>query len=513
MSESSPQHKRWHWLQRLLAWAARASESSGQGQAEPAENKSVGLDCQAAALPWPGQRSLLAGREAKPAETAAPYYFIHIPKTAGTSLIAVLDRSFHQERIFPAQLWRELTPELVAQAHQYDFFRGHFGGGGLKVFPNTTPRTLTLLRDPVSLSVSTYHFVRREKETRLHRLLTDEQMTLRQFVTDARSRHLIANRQVRYLSFDIHEDPEGQDIFLSEQSQAVVRQWLPANPPRLTDAQRHERARQRLQDCVWFGLQDRFDDSLRLLAWQLGLPPIGASERLNVNPGQTRLDEATREAIVAQNQWDEKLYAWAVAEFERRMARMRQALASERHSPHDTLDDLLLRNYRRRAEARVRKAKNNRWPGQWRGDFAEPLAGSHWHRRELALPQQQWFRWTGPGRVADRWFLLQPGNYTLTLEILNGLSCHDLDQLRLRVNGQSLAYRLTRGAGSVVRQLQAFVPADTFNGSPLLRLECELPRTATHAEAFGSDDQRRVGMAVQSINWQPAPATNPRHTD
>lgn len=436
-------------------------------------------------------------------DASRPFYFIHIPKTAGTSLIAILDRLFHQTHIFPAQLWRELRPEIVQQASRFSFFRGHFGGGGLKVFSGSSPQLLTMLRDPLPLSVSTYHFIRREKNTRVHQLVKDLGMTLEAFAAHPRTRILLNDRQVRYLSFDIHDDPDAQDIFLSSTSEQVVRQWLPDKAPELTAEQRYQRALSTLKTCEWFGIQERFDDSLRLFAWQFGLPPVGVSERLNARRKASRVSEQARLSIERANSWDRRLYAWAVDEFERRFDRMKTALENVRQRKTDTIDDLLRHAYRQRVEQYLRRLPESALPDRWRYHFDQPLIGCHWHRRELALPEKHWFRWTGPQKTADLWLVLKPGRYQLSLEVINAISPADIEQLRLQANEVELSTRVQGDAGSVVRTIQAQLSARVFDGSAVLRLQIRVPRVQTHAEAFGSDDQRRVGVAVRSITIEP----------
>ena len=67
----------------------------------------------------------------KESKKKAAYYFTHVPKTAGTSFIVLLDRLFNQPDIFPQQLWREVG-SIDAEANDaFELFRGHFGGGGV----------------------------------------------------------------------------------------------------------------------------------------------------------------------------------------------------------------------------------------------------------------------------------------------------------------------------------------------------------------------------------------------
>ncbi len=83
-------------------------------------------------------------------------YFVHIPKTAGTSFIVLLDRFYAAEKIYPHQLWREAKDIDLAQNEQYDLYRGHFGGGGVSVLTHRAVEFFTILRDPVALAHSTF---------------------------------------------------------------------------------------------------------------------------------------------------------------------------------------------------------------------------------------------------------------------------------------------------------------------------------------------------------------------
>ena len=60
-------------------------------------------------------------------------YFVHVPKTAGTSFIVLLDRFYPADKIFPHQLWREIKHIDVNCNAQFDLYRGHLGGGGVAV--------------------------------------------------------------------------------------------------------------------------------------------------------------------------------------------------------------------------------------------------------------------------------------------------------------------------------------------------------------------------------------------
>ena len=64
-------------------------------------------------------------------------YFLHIPKTAGTTFTAVLDNAFSDLKKLEAQTWNRVPSlddfeERLKSGkllHSYEYIRGHFGYG------------------------------------------------------------------------------------------------------------------------------------------------------------------------------------------------------------------------------------------------------------------------------------------------------------------------------------------------------------------------------------------------
>ncbi|MDF3352138.1 sulfotransferase family 2 domain-containing protein [Sulfitobacter sp. KE34] len=84
--------------------------------------------------------------------------FLHIPKTAGTSLVQALSKNFAEDRVMPGGLVYELDhhdPAYLRQ--QYDLLYGHVGMDALA--PVAT-QIITLVREPTERIISLYNYWR-----------------------------------------------------------------------------------------------------------------------------------------------------------------------------------------------------------------------------------------------------------------------------------------------------------------------------------------------------------------
>ncbi|MCX7552954.1 hypothetical protein OS175_03605 [Marinicella sp. S1101] len=418
-------------------------------------------------------------------------YFTHVPKTAGTSFIVLLDRFFHHQSIFPYQLWREVKAITPTYNHRFDLYRGHFGGGGVKVLTDRPIEYLTILRDPVELARSTYQYVLREKNTKVHQWVVNNEMTFAEFLDHPQTKPLVENRMIRNISFDFTEDPAAQEVFLATETIDYLASVMQQSESDLTDDARLLRAQEFIKNCLWFGIQEKFDQSMQLLCFVKKWPPVGPSQKLNTVAEKTPLTDAEKNCLKQVNQHDTKLYEFAEVRFNDQYEQMCKQLESLRTATEQSTDELLDLAYQRHFDGELQTSIEY--------DFAGILLGSQWHRRELMQPEAAFFRWTGPGRSASIDFWLVSQNYNVTIRIINAISVDALEQLTIKLNGLSVQWQ-TQDTG-VVRVLAFRCDADLIKNNGLVRLEFELPTVASHAEAFGSDDMRLVGLAVDWIKF------------
>lgn len=324
-----------------------------------------------------GQRAV-AGREPL-------LVFVHIPKTAGTAFASILELNEPPDRIERAgnvfkggggakrdAAFEHLRRDDGALLDGIGLIRGHFPLGIRAHLPERRQaRCFTFLRDPVERMLSHFYGVESASMGRagLKQPKLAPGATL-QAMLDADLLH--DNLHTRMLCGDV--EPFG------EVTTAMLAQ-----------------AKLNLRDeLVFFGLTERFDESLVLAQRRLGfrtvVPPrvrsrtetLGGRAGGRVNDARPRGEEVPAEARAAAesaNSFDIELYAYAQQLFE---------AAPERNEPTFMLDLAALPLARRDGEHAVPPAPAEfpGDPGLWRA-LVESRAGTLHDGRELALIKHQ----------------------------------------------------------------------------------------------------------------------------
>lgn len=218
--------------------------------------------------------------------------FMHLPRTAGTTFVQILERQYGPNGVLraydvaPGAAWRALPDERRSEIRAVV---GHFAYGAHEGLPPGS-RYLSFLRDPVERVVSHYRYVRAQPDHYLHESATG--LTLAEYVESCGANEP-NNDQTR--------------LWAGAEHGACSPELLPV-------------AKANLEGAV-IGLTAEFDASVmlirRLLGWRLPLyVPRNAAGRRSPVPG---LDADVRELILARNALDLELYAFAAERFENRV--------------------------------------------------------------------------------------------------------------------------------------------------------------------------------------------------
>ncbi|AYY58232.1 hypothetical protein EGY20_15710 [Burkholderia multivorans] len=262
-----------------------------------------------------------------------PVYFLHIPKTGGSSLISFLEDQFDRDEVCPAQVLDELFALPKEAVDRYNLFRGHHWYG-IESFVGRRLTHITMLREPVQRTVSWYLHALRHADTYRHQQMNDEGWSLLDFVRHPETNWDLVNTQTLFLAADfdyekLMRDPVGY-------GRAAVREYA----ARRNDRTLLERAKKRLESFAFFGITERMRDSMNLLAYSMGFSPRFETPRLNTSSEQPVMHELTMTELDAINELtelDQELYAWGCALFEERMADMVRSLLIDRFDRSDTL--------------------------------------------------------------------------------------------------------------------------------------------------------------------------------
>ncbi|MCX7553235.1 hypothetical protein OS175_05050 [Marinicella sp. S1101] len=421
------------------------------------------------------------------------YYYAHIPKTGGTSFTALLDRFFSVDEVFPERVWPRVESNHSTSNQPYRLYRGHFGGGGIKALTDAECWLMTMLRQPEDLVVSTYHFTRRTPQIMGHQLVQDENMSLTDFLQQPDTSCLASDRMTRFLSFDFQQDPAVQGVFLNQKAIERLVPLLADEPVMMAPQERLKRAWSFIQKTHWFGLLERFDDSLRLLCYQMKWPPIRQTQKLNQAAKKNTVSSQQKQLIAQLNQLDTQLYEQASQLFDQRFEAMVADLKKYQTSTSQPLDDQLDLYYQ--AEG------NNPQEQSIDYQFDQPLKGTGWHRRQPIQGGRGQCRWTGPDASSSIDFWLKPNNYELTVEVIHAISTEVLDDLSIYANKHPLQWATE--AKGVHRTIKATVSKTMIQPNGLLRLVFKLPQTKPFSELDQSKDERVVGMAISGMKLNP----------
>jgi hypothetical protein len=262
-----------------------------------------------------GHPSLRMGRET--------LVFIHLQKTGGTSLQAMLGLQFQAERRCPI---REDKLHLlsVAELGRYDFFAGHFDRSSIRCIPRNEIRTVALFREPSARLVSFYRFLRSHP-------------TGDEFAADELIR--LANELT---AEEFFERPEVR-TFSSVYNHYLIAlggsySWFDHNRVSLSKAdftQALKEAKRQIRALTALGVTERFEQSVELIFKSLNMPQPPSIETLHVTDNLRKQDARfhsvdrvamtprLRAALEELTRYDDEIYEFAVYEFERRYAGFR----------------------------------------------------------------------------------------------------------------------------------------------------------------------------------------------
>jgi hypothetical protein len=265
-----------------------------------------------------------------------PVYFMHIPKTAGTSLRKIFQSAYARQEVAVLEV-PILHKYTLTNAGRFRCYLSQCGPNVPELIGRSDLIFVTMLRDPVEWGLSALYFHQdnlanhpnwfQPDYLEHHKWLIG--LDLRALLDDPHICGLIENGQTRMLGLLKDFRPFWADG-------AVGRLGQPARVPHHIPAVDNDLGHALTRACQWLdemavvGLTERFAESAMMMCGLLGIPcPTRLpNERIGVKKSKVEVGgyRATTppdliEKVESLTRYDQELYAYATALFEERWAR------------------------------------------------------------------------------------------------------------------------------------------------------------------------------------------------
>jgi hypothetical protein len=426
--------------------------------------------------------------------------FVHIEKTAGTTLRYLFEDHFDHSEVFLGQFrWLVAKRDVKPQNR---FFRHHIPEllrnlGEVATFVDQ----LTTLRDPVDRMASHYLHWMRLEEIDIDLALSQRNVSfeLAQYLRSAPSASfnienallMPRNYQTRWLA--------------AAHSSERLDPWA-AEPPSI------EAAKQFLKSCRWIGLVENIRQSLLALHLEFSWRPTNLDRRENEkHPGQkVELTENDRRRLRSEHDIDCALCSWARKEAADRISR---AIAVRMVELESTALDRSWKDYKKLPASIVtqpddlfefcekayllRRLDAAPHSGTLVFNAAAALVGDGWQRREYREDGSvEPYRWSGPGPVSDIDIAVAAPRGGYFRFHINAFQHRMPFKLRGFANGLAMAEPTIEPSneGGIIWSAE-FPPIKGSLG--FIRFSFEVPEVARLCDFADTPDRRLVGFSFR----------------
>lgn len=237
------------------------------------------------------------------------FLFIHIPKTAGVSLNAIIEKNFKKEEILDLFFMRDAVKLSDEEISSYRLVRGHQAYSLVEKFTQR-PRLLLMLRDPVQRSISNLRYAKNigKKDFWLQQQYDLKDMSMDDMVKIPEVQDWLRDYQVKWVAGNFN---------LRNFTTPMIFQI-----PKTVGKEYLDEAKRRLHVIDFVGITEKFAESAELMCKTFGWEK--PAQAPNINTAKERggwheeLSAKSMKIIHEITQLDRELYNHALKIFEQR---------------------------------------------------------------------------------------------------------------------------------------------------------------------------------------------------
>lgn len=406
-------------------------------------------------------------------------YFLHIPKCAGTTFRTWLENNYHKDETIG--FWNDIsvtkTPPSVLKSKRC--ISSHSGWGLMEHLADTH-RVVTVLRDPIERTISSYRFIQQITGHALNKLARS--VNTLEFFQHPTVRRCMANGQTRQLAFRSMKNT----IEIQSLAGTFIQNEYEMKKIDEFDERTLEIAIKNMDKIEFLGTSDNINELVLSICDFYGWYPPNNLPKLNVTHAEFTADVTSNviDEVKSINEKDIILYEkHAINSMRKRAGSLQRRKVIEKF-------EIAIKSATPRADFRF--------------DFESPLNGEGWYGREQE--NGGWIvRWTGPEASSSLYLRLDPSfNHAITLMASSYL--HEImSGLEIFANGKKLDVSFIQlespaGCKRVIKTVVDSTLLSKYDG--LLEFRIQLPYTIIPHELSSTDpDRRALGIYVHWLDF------------
>jgi len=430
-------------------------------------------------------------------------YFLHIPKSGGTNLRTILENNFEFDNILYEHVWEDLLKKIPTDFSKYKLIIGHFGYRLYRILPKQ-PVYMTMLRDPVEQVISVYEYSQLRSTQDQNRNLFSTK-SLDELLNDSHEILRFTNIQTRQIAADMNEELFKEICKKTSYGNASYSQISLSELYNNTYEDKFIKiAKQHLSEFAFFGLVERYEESLFLLSYTFGWRPIRNITKKNASINRLQYKDLSKQImnlILECTTLDRELYFYAKQLFEDRFLQMVHELkntyykSSFKNMPFlDMVYEMLEMHYSKHF------TQSNKIVQSIKYSFDKPISGDGWHERYRGPKNDEILVWTGPNTTSTIDLpLTRNCDLKIQIYIVSHMAHDILKSLKLKVNNNFVILKIHQEESIFI--FDGIIPKHILQSEKTFtRLKFQVCRTISpHSINQTCSDTRQLGLAFKQI--------------